>query len=551
MKGDPNASHWSHLIKKFLSQGAPREAFLIYLQIRRKGIHHPAIIPVLLKACAFLPFLHHGRALHAECVKTGSEHDVIIGTSLVSMYSKCDCVISSRRMFDEMPERNVVTWNAMIGGYSRNGDMVSALELFRQMQEQTPVTWAEMIGGLARIGDIVGARRLFDQAPLEMRNVVTWTVMVDGYASNGQMEAARQLFEEMPLRNFFAWSSMIAGYCKKGDVKEAKAMFDRIPVRNLVNWNSLIAGYAQNGFCKEALETFAKMQAEGFEPDEVTVTSALSACATMGSLDSGIKIHNLINHKGIKVNQFVLNSLLDMYAKCGDLSNARWIFEAMPQKNDVCWNAMISGLAIHGRSEDALELFGQMEESTEKPNGVTFLAVLSACSHGGFVSEGLEIFSKMKVQYRLNVGIEHYGCLVDLLGRAGRLKEAYDLIKQMPMKPNDVVWGTLLGSCRIHLDTRMAERVVEDVGMLKPDKASSDDARYVLLANIYAASDRWEKAEKMRMMMGNRRVQKTPGCSSVMLGNIEHQFHAGVQADPQTHQLYGASQLIFRTESQG
>ncbi|XP_043725443.1 pentatricopeptide repeat-containing protein At3g21470 [Telopea speciosissima] len=455
------------------------------------------------------------------------------------MYSKCEDVITSRRMFDEMPERNVVTWNAMICGYSRDGDMGSALNLFRQMHEKTPVTWAEMIDGLARNGNIVSARRLFDQAPLEMMNVVIWTVMVDGYVSNGQMEAARQLFEEMPQRNFFAWSSMIAGYCKKGDVKEAKAMFDRIPVRNLVNWNSLIAGYAQNGFGKEALEAFVKMQAEGFEPDEVTVTSALSACATMGSLDSGKEIHNLINHKGIKLNQFVLNGLVDMYAKCGDLGNAKRIFEAMPQKNDVCWNAMISGLAVHGRSEDALELFGQMEESSEKLNEVTFLVVLSACAHGGFVNEGLEIFSKLKEQNGLVVGIEHYGCMVDLLGRAGRLNEAYDLIKKMPMKPNDVVWGALLGACRIHLDTRMVERVDEEVGMLEPDNASSDDARFVLLANIYAASDRWEKAESTRMMMGNRRAQKTPGCSSVMLGNIEHQFHAGAQADPRTHQLYG------------
>ncbi|KAF8411686.1 hypothetical protein HHK36_004244 [Tetracentron sinense] len=443
----------------------------------------------------------------------------MVGTSLISMYAKCHDIVDSRRVFDEMPDRNVVTWNAMIGGYLRNGDMRSASFLFEQMSVRTAVTWNEMIDGFARSGDTVAARRLFDRTPTEMRNVVTWTVMVDGYTSNGEMEAARQVFEEMPLRNYFAWSSMIAGYCKKGDVKEARIIFDRIPVRNLVNWNSLVAGYTQNGFCEEALHAFTKMRAEGFEPDEVTAASLLSACAQLGSLDAGKAIHDLINHKRITLNQFVLNGLVDMYAKCGDLTNARRIFEGMPQRNNVCWNAMISGLAIHGRGKEALEFFSRMEDSSEKPNEITFLSVLSACAHGGFVKEGLEYVSKMKDKYGLMAGIEHYGCLVDLLGRSGRLEEAYCFIKRMPVKPNDTVWGALLGACRIHLNLKMAERVVEELGLPDSDKGSGDDAHYVLLSNIYAASDRWEKAENVRMMMVKNGVQKTPGCSSIMLGS--------------------------------
>ncbi|KAJ8625497.1 hypothetical protein MRB53_034027 [Persea americana] len=537
-KATPNPSIWSYLIKGYLSQGSPKDALLIYTQNRRKGAHYVGLLlPLVLKACASLTLLFHGRTLHAESIKTGVVSDVMTGTSLVNMYSKCGHLCDAHQVFEEMPERNVITCNAMIGGYLRNGDMGSALVLFESMSERTSVTWAEMIDGFARSGDTVVARRLFDQAPPAMRNLVIWTVMVDGYASNGEMDAARQVFEAMPDRNFFAWSSMVAGYCKKGDVEEAQKIFDRIPVRNLVNWNALIAGYAQNGFCEEALNAFQKLLAEGFKPDEVTVASALSACAQLGSLDSGKRIHEMINRNRIKLNQFVLNGLVDMYAKCGDVGKARQIFEGMLQRNDVCWNAMISGLAIHGQCEDALDLFLQMESSEVKPNESTFLAVLSACAHGGFVNQGLEIFAKMKEKYGLVAGIEHYGCLVDLLGRAGRLNEGYGLIKTMPMKPNAAVWGALLGACRIYMDMEMAEEVVKVVGMQELKVDCGDDAHFVLMSNIYAASDRWEQAEKMRLIMKQNGLQKTAGCSSIMAGSTEHQFQAGAQVEPQIRLL--------------
>lgn len=454
--------------------------------------------------------------MHAESIKSGVNCDVLVGTSLVDMYAKCGELFESRKVFDYMPERNVVTWNAMIGGYWRNGDATSALFLFEKMSMRTYVTWAEMITGFSRSGDIVSARRFFDQVPTELKNVVTWTVMVDGYCSSGQMEMAREVFEAMPQRNFFVWSSMISGYCKIGDVEEAKAIFDRIPVRNLVNWNSMIAGYAQNGFCQEALKAFGNMQAEGFEPDEFTVVSVLSACAQSGLLDFSKDIHNMLSHKRIKLNQIVLNALVDMYAKCGDLINARLLFEEMTERNGACWNAMISSMAIHGQCKEALELFFRMEKSNEKPDEITFLSVLSACAHGGLVDEGMEIFSKMQKKYGLEAGIKHYGCLVDLLGRAGRLREAYALVKSMPMKPNDMVWGAMLGACRIYMDMEITEQVAEDISTLNSSIQSGNNSHYVLLSNIYAASDRWEKAERTRIEMENEGFQKIPAHSAFM-----------------------------------
>ncbi|KAF3783915.1 Pentatricopeptide repeat-containing protein [Nymphaea thermarum] len=352
---------------------------------------------------------------------------------------------------------------------------------------------------------------------------------------NGEMEAAREIFEEMPERNFFAWSSMVFGYCKCGNVIEAKLLFGRMEERNLVNWNTLIAGLTQNGWCEQALEVFQEMRASGVKPDGVSVASALSACAQIGSLEMGKEIHLLIEQIGVRLNQFVSNALIDMYAKCGDITKARQLFNEAPKKNEVCWNSMISGVAIHGHVEEVLELFAQMRLQEVEPNRLTYLAVLSACAHAGCVQEGMELFASMHKNHKITAGIEHYGCMVDLLGRAGLLEEAYEFINSMPMKPNSVIWGALLGACRVHMNMGLAQKVVEKV----TTEQSGDDARYVLLSNLYAASAQWEDAEKMRIMMAKNQIEKVPGHSSIMASsNVEYQFLSGAHSESKTRQLY-------------
>ncbi|PIN14144.1 hypothetical protein CDL12_13263 [Handroanthus impetiginosus] len=512
---ESTSSSWSYSIRDCIYQKKPRAAILIYTRNRGNGSFLISAIPLVLKACASLSMLTFGKALHSEIVKSGVECDVMVGTSLVDLYGRCHDIVSSRKVFDNMPERNAVTWNAMIGGYMRNGNTQLALVLFENMAAKTPVTWIEMIDGYARNGNMVMARRVFESVPECLKDVVTWTVLVDGYVSNGDMESAIEAFERMKVRNFYVWSVMITGYFKKGDFVKAREIFDGMSSRNLVNWNSLISGYAQNGKCEEALDAFMRMRKEGFEPDEVTLASILSACAQSGMLDIGKEIHEIILKKRIELNEFVLNGLVDMYAKCGDLGNARMIFEGMTVKNSATWNSLISGFAIHGQCREAIEFFIKMEGSVIKPDNVTFLSVLSACAHGGFVEEGLETFSKME-KYGLKATIKHYGCLVDLLGRAGRLQEAFNLVKGMPMAPNDAVLGALLGACRIHSDTVMTENVMELIGKLNSCSSSHDDAHYVLLSNIYAASERWEMAEGMRVVFSAKGAEKTPGCSTVM-----------------------------------
>ena len=466
-----------------------------------------------------------GRSLHAEALKSAFAGDLLVGTTLVSMYCKCGALADARRAFDETPDRNVVTHNALLAGYAGAGDMDSALALFGGMRSWTPVTWATLIRGFAEKGDMAEARRWFDATPPGMLTVVTWTVVVHGYVSAGDMEAAREVFDRMPARNAFVWSSMVTGYFKAGDAEAAQDMFDRIPSRNLVNWNTLIPGYAQIGCSEKALQAFRLMLEERIKPDEFTMASVLSACAQLGSLEQGKKVHEFINRKHIRKNHFVNNGLIDMYAKCGDLAYARDIFDSMRWKNTECWNTMISALASHGRSEEALHLFFMMECSEQKPNVITLVAVLGACTHGGFVDEGLRIFNKFEV-YGVEAGVEHYGCLVDLLGRAGKLKEAYDIVKSMPEEPNEVIWGSLLGACNVHGDAEMSRLVSDEIHRLHSARTSSNDAEYIMLSNIMAASERWEQAEQLRRKMARHGIEKTPGCSSLELGIPECQVYA-------------------------
>ncbi|KAF2306826.1 hypothetical protein GH714_021755 [Hevea brasiliensis] len=309
----------------------------------------------------------------------------------------------------------------------------------------------------AKSGDIFDSRKMFDCMP--ERNVVTWNAMIGGYVRNGGMKTASALFEKMSTRTAVTWIEMIRGFTGSGDLVTARCMFDQVPpeLKNVVTWTVMVDGYASKGL----------------------------------------------------------------------MIDARVLFEQMPERNFFSWSSMISGYCKIGDVEEARAIFDRfhlgtwrMEESNEKPDEITFLSVLSACAHGGFIDEGLEIFSKID-KCGLASSIKHYGCVVDLLGRAGRVQDAYEFIKRMPMKPNDAVWGALLGACRVHLDMDMVEQVMEEVRREDCSIDSGNDPHCVLLSNIFAASDSWEKAERMRMVMVTKGLPKTPGRSSVVLVNTQ------------------------------
>ncbi|KAK9106342.1 hypothetical protein Syun_022353 [Stephania yunnanensis] len=431
----------------------------------------------------------------------GFGFDVFLQTGLLDFYGKVGELGLARRVFDEMPERDVVARNAMVAALGMNGFLSDARKLFDEMSERTSSSWNTMITCYCKLGDVEAARRIFDYNP--MKNVVSWNAMIDGYCKSNQLMLARELFD------------------RAGDLK------------NAVTWNTMISGYVQYREFGKAISTFQQMQAENVKPTEATMVSLLSACAHLGALDMGNWIHTYIRRQNFKIDVFLGNALVDMYCKCGNMDAALDVFRSLTKRNAYCWSSVIVGLAMHGYGEEAIATFDQMHKEGVKPDHVTFIGLLSACSHSGLVIEGRKYFSEMFEVYRVEPGIEHYSCMVDLLGRAGLLQEALELIKSMPVSANAAVWGSLLRACRIHKDAKLSEQVTDQLLKLDP----YDGGNYVFLSNVYASLNRWDEVEICRNLMAEKGVHKTPGCSLIEVDNVVHEFMAGDAAHPQFAQI--------------
>ncbi|PIA41541.1 hypothetical protein AQUCO_02200163v1 [Aquilegia coerulea] len=433
----------------------------------------------VIKACAGLHSLSDGFKVHAFITKTGHQGNLFVQNSLMDMYFKFGFAEIAYELFDEMTVRDVVSWNTLVSGYVLSGDV----------------------------------------------------------------EKARRVFDMMVEKSLVTWSAMITGYVRSGDVDAAREIFDRMPDRNVISWNAMIAGYAQNEKYADAIDLFWQMlRVSGFGPNDVTFVNVLSACAHVGALDLGKWIDQYIKRNGMELNLFLGNALADMFSKCGCLAEARRVFNEMQVRDVITWTIIISGLATHGHANESFDHFYDMLECGIKPNEITFMGILSACTHAGLVEEGLKFFNQIDKVYGISPTIEHYGCVVDLLSRAGRLNEAEDLINSMPMKPNVIVWGALLGGCRIYKDVERGERVVQHI--LKLDSGHSGS--YVYLANVYASMGRLDAAASCRLRMRESGVTKTPGYSWIEHGHTIHEFFMGDRSHPQTDQIYS---MISELES--
>lgn len=360
------------------------------------------------------------------------------------------------------------------------------------------------------------------------------TGLVDVYARAGDVVSARQLFDTMPEKSLVSLTAMITCYAKRGEVEEARVLFDGMEERDVVCWNVMIDGYAQHGMPNEALLLFRKMLVAKIKPNELTVLSLLSACGQLGALESGRWLHSYIENNGIQVNTHVGTALIDMYSKCGSLEDACLVFDMIDEKDVVAWNSMIVGYAMHGFSRDALQLFHEMCRLSCQPTDITFIGVLSACAYAGLVSEGRAFFSSMKDEYGIEPKIEHYGCMVNLLSRAGQLEEAYEFVKNMKIDPDPVLWGTLLGACRLHGNITLGEEIAEF--LLGQNLANS--GTFILLSNIYAAAGNWDGVARVRTLMKHSGIQKEPGCSSIEVDNKVHEFLAGDRRSPRSKEIY-------------
>lgn len=358
------------------------------------------------------------------------------------------------------------------------------------------------------------------------------------YSSCGNLMLARQAFDEITQPDLPSWNSIINASVKAGLVDIARKLFDEMPERNVISWSCMINGYGRCGEYKEALALFREMQkveVNGVKPNEYTMSSVLLACGRLGALEHGKWVHTYIGKCGMEVDVVLGTSLIDMYAKCGSIERAKWVFDNMgPNKDVMAWSAMISGSAMHGHAEECLELFAKMTDYGVRPNAITFLGILCACVHGGLVSEGQEYFRRMSEDFGITPLIQHYGCMVDLYGRAGLIKEACVLVKSMPMEPDVLVWGALLSGSRMHGDIETCEIALKKLIELDPTNSGA----YVLLSNVYAKRGRWADVRHVRDLMEARGIKKVPGCSLVELGGVLHEFLVGDDSHPETREIY-------------
>eukprot|EP01018_Ginkgo_biloba_P018851 Gb_21567 [translate_table: standard] len=511
-----NTFVWNVIIRGYTMDGSCEEAIAHYFQMRQAGVQPDKFtFPFVLKACAYLSALQEGREIHDHIVRSGLESDVFVATALVHMYSKCGCIDIARQVFGKMSKREVVPWNAMVGAAAENGNDHEALTLFNEMQlaEVKPdsITMVNVLPACAHLAALHQGK---------------W---FHGYIIKCGFESV------VPVG-----TALIDIYARCASIESARKLFDKMPARNVVLWSAMITQYSHNGYADEALALFQEMQLAGTKPDTVAMVSVLPACAHLAAQQQGKRIHGYIITSGFESDIFVGNSLIDMYAKCGNVEIALQLFEKSSTRDVVSWNAMIAGYGMHGHGEEALALFSQMQQTGLKPSHITFVSVLSACSHAGLVDEGWQYFDSMVRDYYITPTMEHYACMVDILGRAGRLDEAQDFIKNMPLEPGIRVWGALLGACRIHCNIELGEHVAKHLFVLEPEKSGC----YILLSNIYAASGRWDAATKVREMMKDRGVKKTPGCSLIEVNNRVHSFFVGDRSHSQSEKIYATLETL-------
>lgn len=374
-------------------------------------------------------------------------------------------------------------------------------------------------------------------------DVFASTALLDLYAKLGCLKFARNVFDEMSVRELATWNAMMAGCTRFGDMERAMELFWLMPSRNVVSWTTMVSGYSQNKQYEKALGLFLRMEREkDVSPNEVTLASVLPACANLGALEIGQRIEVYARKNGFFKNLFVCNAVLEMYAKCGKIDVAWKVFDEIGRFRNLCsWNSMIMGLAVHGQCHKAIQLYDQMLREGTLPDDVTFVGLLLACTHGGMVEKGKHIFQSMTRDFSIIPKLEHYGCMVDLLGRAGRLTEAYEVIKRMPMKPDSVIWGTLLGACSFHGNVELAEVAAESLFVLEP----WNPGNYVILSNIYASAGKWDGVAMLRKVMKGSKITKTAGHSFIEEGGQLHKFIVEDRSHSESSEIFALLNGVY------
>ncbi|XP_044478319.1 pentatricopeptide repeat-containing protein At4g19191, mitochondrial-like [Mangifera indica] len=507
-----DVASWNALLLGFAQKGFVGKVLRIFYEMRFLGIKGDSVTIIgISQSVLEAKNLNLLKAVHSIGIQMGMDADISVANTWISAYAKCGDLDFAELVFNGIEEglRTVISWNSLISGYANNGKVSDAVRFYKLMMND------------------------------EFRPDVSTIVSL--LSSCVQPDALLQgmLIHSHGIKmgcdlDISVINTLISMYSKCGDIVSARFLFDTMYDRTCVSWTAIISGYAEKGDMNVAFQLFYAMEAAGEKPDLVTMLSLISGCGQGGTLELGKWIDSYASSEGLRDNVMVCNSLIDMYGKCGSIGDARELFLSMHERTVVSWTTMIAGCALNGEFFEALNLFHQMVELGFQPNHVTFLAVLQACTHGGFLESGWECFNMMTEVYNINPGLDHYSCMADLLGRRGKLKEALDFVKSMPIKPDAGIWGALLSACKIHRDIETGEYVATHLFELEPQVAAS----YVEMANIYAVLGRWDGVAKIRSMMKCNNVRKLPGQSAVHINGKTSTFTVEDRDHPEGRIIY-------------
>ncbi|KAJ8774276.1 hypothetical protein K2173_009707 [Erythroxylum novogranatense] len=537
----PSIFCWNTMFKGYSRINCPGTGLSMYIEMLKRDVPPDCYTyPFLFKGFTKAVALEFGRKLHCHVVKYGFHGNVFVQNALINMYSSCGLIEMARVMFDMSCKSDVVTWNVMLSGYNRIKRYRETRKLFYEMEKKgvvpTSVTLVSVLSACSELRDFECGKHAHNYITdgVVEQNLIVSNALIDMFSACGQMNYALGIFENMRNRDVVSWTAIVTGFLNTGQLNLARKYFDQMPERDYISWTAMIDGYLRANCFKEALILFREMQASNIKPDEFTMVSMLTACAQLGALELGEWIETYMYKNKVKIDPCVGNALIDMYFKCGNVEKAQVVFNTLPNRDKFTWTTMIVGLAVNGYGVEALDMFSLMLKASISPDEVTYIGVLCACTHTGMVDKGRKLFASMTTRYGIEPNVAHYGCMVDLLGRAGYLTEALELIKNMPIKPNSIVWGALLGACKIHKDSKLAAMAAEQILELEPDNG----AVYVLLCNIYAACKKWKNLRELRQVMTDKGIKKIPGCSLIEMNGIVHEFVAGDQSHPQTEEIY-------------
>ncbi|XP_077210184.1 pentatricopeptide repeat-containing protein At4g13650-like [Tasmannia lanceolata] len=496
---------WTALISGYArSEEECKKALEFFCLLRVSGEVEPNefTLDSVIRACGRLGALNQGKKIHGLLIRYGFEFDHSICGGLIYFYCKCNYIDDAKRLYDGLSNPCLSISNTLIDGFISMLRIEEAEIIFKGMVELSPVSY---------------------------------NLMIKGYGQSGRIEDSESLFEKMPCKTIVSSNTMISVYCRNGKFTEALKIFEGTKgEKNTVAWNSMISGYVQNDQSEEALKLYVCMHRLAVERNRSTFSTLFHVCSGLGVIQQGKLLHAHVIKTPFESNVYVGTSLIDMYAKCGSINDAQTAFLNTNSPNVAAWTALINGYAHHGLGIEAALLFEQMLEQEVSPNVVTFVGILLGCSRAGLVSEGMSFFHAMERNFGLVPTLEHYACVVDLLGRSGYLREAEEFINGMPIEADSVVWGTLLSACWFFMDMEVGERVAERMLGLDPKQVST----YVIMSNIYAGVGRWEDVLKLRKRLRNMELKKKPGCSWIEVNNTVHVFCVEDRNHPRCNEIY-------------